>query len=133
MTPIKPLQMLCSSAQFRAVYRNGQRFHSPYFSAFLVTTDTGIARLGITATRKVGKAVVRNLCKRRIRDVFRRCQPASLAEFGFDLVINVKTELATARFEVVASAFQQTLLRFQAFQQRQERIKIEAEVDHTKQ
>ena len=33
---------------------------------------TGRARLGITASRKVGNAVVRNRVKRRVREWFRR-------------------------------------------------------------
>jgi ribonuclease P protein component len=34
-------------------------------------TESGRARLGITVSRRVGGAVVRNLVKRRIREVFR--------------------------------------------------------------
>jgi ribonuclease P protein component len=114
---------LRNAAEYRRVYGKGQRFHSPYFSAFILPTVTNEARLGITTTRKVGKAVVRNRCKRRMREVFRHYQTESLQGIGYDLVINAKTELANADFSLVVQAFQQTLQRFQSFLERQERLR----------
>lgn len=114
---------LRTAAEYRAVYGKGQRFHSPYFSAFILPTTTNEARLGITATRKVGKAVVRNRCKRRIREVFWHYQSESLQGIGYDLVINAKTEMAQADFSLVVQAFQQTLQRFQSFLERQTQLK----------
>lgn len=108
---------LCSGKQFRAVYDRGQRFHSPYFSAFFLVNKTGEARLGITVTRKVGKAVLRNFCKRRLRSLFQQHHDKVTIGPGFDLVINAKTELASASFPMVETAFLQTLRRFQIFLQ----------------
>lgn len=45
----------------------------------------GRARLGITASRRVGNAVVRNRVKRRIREWFRR--EGQLLIPGFDAVV----------------------------------------------
>lgn len=118
LQPAIYISKLRSGGQFRTVYTQGQRFHSPYFSAFILPTNTGEARLGITVTRKVGKAVLRNLCKRRLREIFRN-QPTDLfISSGYDLVINAKSELATANFSLVKDAFQQTLRRYQAFLQK---------------
>lgn len=122
-TPSFKLGSLRTTADYRAVYGNGQRFHSPYFSAFVLPTESSEARLGITVTRKVGKAVLRNRCKRRMREVFRLYQPKELIGVGYDLVINAKTELARAEFVLLAQSFQQTLLRFQSFLDRQARLK----------
>lgn len=116
------LGTLRTAAEYRAVYGKGQRFHSPYFSAFILPTATNEARLGLTATRKVGKAVVRNRCKRRMREVFRHHQSESLYGVGYDLVINAKTELAIAEISLIAQAFQQTLQRFHSFLERQARL-----------
>ena len=122
-TPSFKLGSLRTTADYRAVYGKGQRFHSPYFSAFVLPTESSEARLGITVTRKVGKAVLRNRCKRRMREVFRLYQPQELIGVGYDLVINAKTELARAEFVLLTQSFQQTLLRFQSFLDRQARLK----------
>jgi ribonuclease P protein component len=47
--------------------------------------QTASPRLGITASRKVGNAVMRNRVKRRIREWFRRDGQSVLA--GLDLVV----------------------------------------------
>ncbi len=77
---------LTARKQFEAVYHAGGRVRSSSFSLFGLPNDKGHCRLGITVTRKLGGAVRRNLVKRRIREVFRRCghdlQPA------LDLVVN---------------------------------------------
>lgn len=109
---------LRSGSQFRVVYGQGQRFHSPYFSAFFLATETREARLGITVTRKVGKAVLRNLCKRRLRALFQQHHAEVIHGAGYDLVVNAKTELATAPYALVESAFLQTLRRFQTLLQK---------------
>lgn len=53
--------------------------------------DGGPARLGITVTRKVGKAVRRNRIKRLVREWFRGRREAFS---GLDLVVIAKRDLA---------------------------------------
>jgi ribonuclease P protein component len=45
-------------------------------------------RLGLTATRQVGHAVVRNRARRRVREFFRRRNP--WVPEGWDFVVNLK-------------------------------------------
>ena len=39
---------------------------------YAVSNDVGHPRLGVTASRRVGNAVIRNRWKRRLREIFRR-------------------------------------------------------------
>ena len=62
----------------------------------------GHPRLGITASRKVGAAVVRNRAKRRVRDIFRR-HPARAALPAVDLVVHLQPAAGTAEFAALES------------------------------
>ena len=85
---------LLDSRDFRRVLRRGRRYahrdvvvitapvsKKPFNFNGLKRSDSSGSRLGITASRKVGGAVVRNRFKRRIRAWFR----ARRCDFGTDL------------------------------------------------
>jgi ribonuclease P protein component len=65
-------------------------------------------RLGITVTRKVGGAVVRNRVKRRLREIYRRWsdQPQLPA---LDIVIHAKPSAARATFSELATEVERQL------------------------
>ncbi len=46
-------------------------------------------RIGVTASRRVGGAVVRARCRRRIRELF-RLHPNELPDASVDLVVNAR-------------------------------------------
>ncbi len=112
MKPPKQQQRLLTGKQYRAVYEKGQKFHTPFFSAFILRTETGFQRLGLTTTRKMGNAVLRNRCRRRLRAVFRLREQARLVGVGYDLVLNVRANVATAEYQEIRVAFEQMLQRF---------------------
>jgi ribonuclease P protein component len=114
MKTSRELLTLRNSRQFRKVYDQGQRHHSLYFSAFILRTDSDERRIGITVTRKIGNAVTRNRCKRRLREVIRAffAQASdSLDVAGYDLVINAKPSLIEADFKLIQESFARTMAR----------------------
>ena len=58
--------------QYLGIYQSGRRARSRALTLFGVTNDLPYSRIGLTVSRKVGKAVVRNNTKRRLREVFRK-------------------------------------------------------------
>ena len=69
-----PADRLHRSAEFLALQRRGIRYQTPHFVLYagrLGEGEGGRPRLGITVSRRVGKAVVRNRIRRRIRECFR--------------------------------------------------------------
>lgn len=64
---------LTKSSEYRAVMKNCRAFHSAHFK--LLREKAGADRkIGLTVSKKVGNAVVRNKVKRRIREFFRQSQ-----------------------------------------------------------
>ena len=57
---------------FLRVYETGQKFFSRYAVVFYASNDMAHSRVGITATKKLGKANVRNRLKRWTREIYRR-------------------------------------------------------------
>ena len=73
--------------EFLSFGRSGEKRRTASF-VFVLQRSSGLSRLGITVSRKVGGAVTRNLLKRRIREVFRR--HPSRECFAYDLVLIAK-------------------------------------------
>ena len=61
------------SAEFIRLQRSGMRFQSRHFVLYAGTLETEPerSRLGVTVSRRIGNAVVRNRVKRRVREIFR--------------------------------------------------------------
>ena len=61
------------SAEFIRLQRSGARFQSPHFVLYagILEIEPERSRLGVTVSRRIGNAVIRNRVKRRVREIFR--------------------------------------------------------------
>ena len=58
--------------EFLRIQRQGARFQADHFVIYAARLpESEAVRLGITVSRRLGKAVIRNQVKRRIRECFR--------------------------------------------------------------
>ena len=86
--------------EFVRVYETGRKVFSRYSVLFFSANGLPFSRIGITATRKLGKANVRNRLKRWTREVYRRQrEPLGLDAQSLDIVVNVKPNAADSTFE----------------------------------
>ena len=96
-------ERIVRGAEYRSIYSSGTKLHSERFVLF--SRENGLAhpRLGVTVSRKVGGAVVRNRIKRLVREVFRK----SKAEIPchLDLVLNAKRGCAEAGYDDLREEF----------------------------
>jgi ribonuclease P protein component len=86
----RPSDRLKNSDQFNSTIRRGERREGAHLVVYGADNDKEVSRLGITASRKVGKAVTRNWWKRQIREIFRQSREDIPA--GFDFVVIVKPD-----------------------------------------
>ena len=70
---------------FRRIYRKGQSSVQPAVVVYCQKNRQGKTRLGVTVSTKLGKAVVRNRVRRRIREIYRLNKAKMLP--GYDLIV----------------------------------------------
>ncbi|HUP44854.1 MAG TPA: ribonuclease P protein component, partial [Thermoanaerobaculia bacterium] len=103
---------LARRREFLRVYEQGRKVFSRYSVLFFAPNDVAHSRLGITATKKLGKANARNRFKRWTREVYRReREPLGLDGRALDIVINVKPNAALASFSEYSSDLSRALRR----------------------
>ncbi len=90
---------LLRRGEFRRVYDEGARRSAALCTVFLRPNGLPQSRLGVTASTKLGNAVLRNLLKRRVREVFRRC--SARLPGGWDILVNPRASAATVPFRAL--------------------------------
>jgi ribonuclease P protein component len=108
---LRKIDRLLARSAFRRVYERGRKIHTRYFTAFVLESDSDRVRLGLTATRRVGKAVDRNRCRRVLREAFRKHKNET-GRAALDIVINVKRELIVASYRDVETEVVKLLARY---------------------
>lgn len=95
---------------FRAAYEHGAKHHGRLVVVFARPRAEGGLRLGLTATRKAGGAVVRNRARRRVREIFRRWA-ATAPEISVDLIVNISEQATRSPFAALSSEVTALLTR----------------------
>jgi ribonuclease P protein component len=92
------------------VYDQGFRVNGPLFAAFcLAGGGEDPARVGFTTPRALGKAVIRNRIRRRVREAFRK----HLKELnpGWSIVVNPRKGVLAAGFPELEAEVQKVIGR----------------------
>ena len=82
-------------ADYQKVYKHGVRVTGRHVVLFFLQSRERVGRFGVTASRKIGGAVVRNRAKRRLRELY-RLRPRDGAGPSCDIVANARRSSATA-------------------------------------
>ena len=89
--------------EFRRLYNKGKSAVTPYLVVYCMKNGRDGNRLGYTVSVKLGKAVVRNRVRRRLREVYRL--NADSIGTGFDIVIVARSRCVGAPFSHIEAAF----------------------------
>jgi len=87
---------------FQRLYRTSGHANG-YLVLYARKNRTGTNRVGITVSKKLGKAHIRNRVRRRVREVY-RLNEAKFAP-GWDIVVVVRTRAIKAPFDALTNAY----------------------------
>jgi ribonuclease P protein component len=100
-------QRLTKRRDFASVYRKGRAFAHPLIALRLIPNQIPCSRFGFVVSKAVGKAVVRNLVRRRLREGLRTLP----VEPGWDIVVIARPKAAAADFQALRRAAAGLLLQ----------------------
>lgn len=93
--------------EFRRAYHRGKSFVSPYLVAYCFKRKYGGIRIGITSSKKIGNAVVRNRSRRIIREAFRSIYPETRG--NWDIIFVARTATAHKKSTDIAVVMRKQL------------------------
>lgn len=84
---------------FKRLYNRGQSIAAGYLVLYYRKNFSDKNIMGITVTKKIGKAHVRNKIRRRIRECYRKMEESILC--GYNFVVVARTRASSARYEQI--------------------------------
>lgn len=73
------------------LYKRGKSFVNPSLVLYYTKNKLKMNRIGITTSKKIGKAVERNRARRIIREAYRQIEPETLTGYDFVFVARGRT------------------------------------------
>ncbi len=96
--------------EFLDAYAKGKKIQGVHLVFYMVPNDLSHYRLGVTVSRKIGIAVVRNRLKRRLREIFRINREAISPHCN--VVVNAKRSAAQTPYRELQEDFLQAAKRW---------------------
>jgi ribonuclease P protein component len=102
-------ERLLKRTDFERLSKDGNRIDSDYFVILYRRNGLGNLRLGVTASRRVGRAVIRNRVKRSVREHFR--QHKGLFSDSYDVNVIAKSGTSGLSSQAALDAIVRDILR----------------------
>jgi ribonuclease P protein component len=97
--------------EFEECYASGLRVSGRHILVFLLSGEAPSGpRLGVSVSRRVGSAVVRNRVRRRLREIFRRSRPL-FRGLPVRVVVNARPSAGSASADELSGDFRSTVER----------------------
>ncbi|MBP3436362.1 MAG: ribonuclease P protein component [Clostridia bacterium] len=114
---------ICENHLYAKAYSKGKRAVTEYLAVYVLPDYTAealrranprkekINRIGLTATKKLGGAVVRNRVKRIMREAYRAVDALHSVKTGFLIVIAAREKATGATSTLLAHSLEEALSR----------------------
>ena len=125
-TPMLPsINRLKGEHTFSKVYKQGRKLYSPYFLLFVLESPSINelpTKFGFVASKKVGKAVIRNRARRLLSEVV-RLQLPDLKE-NFQIIVVASPKIIEADLEMLQSNMGQLLQKASIYKIQGTRLQV---------
>ena len=89
--------------EFKRLYNKGKTAVTPYMVVYALKSPKGCRRVGYTVSTKLGKAVVRNRIRRRLREIYRL--NSDKLRSNVDMVIVARSRCVDGDYSKMERAF----------------------------
>jgi len=111
-SPMQKRYRLSRREDFAAVYRRGKSAANYQFVVYYQPRpENEKIRLGVSVSRKVGKAVVRNRVRRLVKEIIRQMMERDQIRPGYDLVVIARKPAAEQDFGAMERSLRHVLSR----------------------
>ena len=100
--------VLNQNKDFRTLYYRGKSKVHPLLVTYVRKGRVQTSRVGITTSKKIGKAVQRNRCRRIIREAYRQLMPK--IQGNYDIVFVARTKTAESTTAEIKDIMQQQFM-----------------------
>jgi ribonuclease P protein component len=112
---VKRVATLKKNYEFSRVFNKGLFYVGRHIVVYAFPNRQSINRIGISVSKKAGKAVIRNKKKRLIREVYRHYEDFILK--GYDIVIAARGGETVFKYSELLKEFKYLLKKLQIFDQ----------------
>ena len=106
-------ESLKKNKDFQTVYRQGKSYANKYLVMYILKSETGKNRVGISVSKKVGNSVVRHHITRLIRESYRLSEEHF--QSGYDIVIIARVSEKERTYQEILSALIHTWESFMRY------------------
>lgn len=112
---MKKIATLKKNYEFSRVFNKGSFYVGRHIIIYILPNKLSSNRIGISVSKKSGKAVVRNRKKRLIRESYRHLEDYIKA--GYDIVIAARAEETVPKYSALLKEFKYLLKKLKVFDQ----------------